>query len=346
MSASQSIVERVDAVLTNTLRQQRTVWTSNIPYPDISDVFNEIEHLARSGKRLRPQFAHWGWVAAGGNPTDVQPDNIGAAIELLHIFALLHDDVIDGAEERRGWLTTHIRMAKVHSEEAWAGNARRFGEGAAVLFGDIAYVISDSLMNSLSPVARGLWHDLRLEMNMGQYLDTLVSARRETGIESAELVSRYKTAKYTIERPLHIGAVAANPEIGINLLPMFSAYGLPLGEAFQMRDDILGAFGNREITGKPVGGDFIEGKRTPLLARAYETASHAQRKVLDTVGSASIDVAQVQEAVIETGAVAEMERHISTLRSQAINALQKSELAGSSYEELVSLADAVTQRQH
>jgi geranylgeranyl diphosphate synthase type I len=346
MSDANTIVQRVDAVLTSTLRQQRMVWTSNIPYPDISDVFNEIEHLARSGKRLRPQFAHWGWVAAGGDPTSTQPGNIGAAIELLHIFALLHDDVIDGAEERRGWLTTHIRMAKLHSEENWAGNAHRFGEGAAILFGDIAYVISDSLMNSLSPAARELWHDLRLEMNMGQYLDTLVSARREIGLESAELVSRYKTAKYTIERPLHIGAVAANRENGFNLLPMFTAYGLPLGEAFQMRDDILGGFGNRELTGKPVGGDFIEGKRTPLLARAYAAASDGQRKILDTVGSPSIDVAQVQEAIIATGAVAEMERHISALHYQAVSALQKSALAGNAYEELISLADVVTQRQN
>ena len=346
MSVASNIVSRVDAVLSSTLRQQRTVWTSNIPYPDISDVFNEIELLASSGKRLRPQFAHWGWVAAGGDPMAIHPDNIGAAIELLHIFALLHDDVIDGAEERRGWLTTHIRMAKIHSDENWAGNADRFGEGAAVLIGDIAYVISDTLMNSLSPTARELWHDLRLEMNMGQYLDTLVSARREPGLASAELVSRYKTAKYTIERPLHIGAVAANPENGHNLLTMFSAYGLPLGEAFQMRDDILGAFGNRELTGKPVGGDFVEGKRTPLLARAYAAASDAQRKILDTVGSPSIDVAQVQEAVIATGAVAEMELHISALHYQAISALQKSKLAGDAYEELVALAEAVTQRQH
>lgn len=343
MSAANNIIRRVDAVLGSTIEQQRRKWVE--VDADLAVVFEEISTLAASGKRLRPQFAHWGWIAAGGDEALETPDFIGAAIELLHIFALFHDDVIDDAGTRRGNATTHVRRSHHHASQQWAGESRRFGEGSAILIGDIAYVISDQLMDSLTAPARSLWHDLRMEMNIGQYLDTVVSASRAMSLQKSETVSRYKTAKYTIERPLHIGAVAANEQRGTELLPMFSEYGLPLGEAFQMRDDLLGAFGDAAITGKPVGGDFIEGKRTPLLARAYAKASDTQMAVLNTVGSSHIDVAQVQEVVVATGAAAEMETHITTLHQQAINALQKSHLAGNAYEELVALADVVTQRQ-
>jgi len=344
MSSSAHIVQRVDAVLSQALLTERERWVA--VDPDLGVVFDEIRLLTESGKRLRPQFAHWGWVAAGGNPQSQEPDFIGAAIELLHIFALFHDDVIDDAGTRRGNATTHVRLSQHHAKEQWAGESRRFGEGSAILIGDIAYVLSDQLMDSLSPAARTLWHQLRVEMNIGQYLDTVVSARRATQASAARLVTIYKTAKYTVERPLHIGAVSANAEIGAALLPMLSAYGLPLGEAFQLRDDLLGAFGDAVVTGKPVGGDFIEGKRTPLLAYAYENASSAQQKILDTVGQMPMNVEQVQEVVLSTRAVEFMEARIVELHDQALNALQKSALAGNAYEELVALANAVTQRQN
>jgi geranylgeranyl diphosphate synthase type I len=186
-----------------------------------------------------------------------------------------------------------------------------------------------------------------MEMNIGQYLDTLGSARRERRIEIAERICRYKSAKYTIERPLHLGAVAANVEAGSALMPMLSAYGLPLGDAFQMRDDMLGAFGDSSITGKPVGGDFLEGKPTPMLARAYALASASQLKILDTIGTPGMshdDVSAVQEVVSSTGAVAEMELLIVALRDEAVASLDKQLIQGGAYEALLDLADAVTQR--
>ncbi|NCX06057.1 MAG: polyprenyl synthetase family protein, partial [Actinobacteria bacterium] len=266
MSESSAVISRVNEVLSTAVDNERQIWTRIDE--DLETVFDEIESLVLGGgKRLRPQFAHWGWVAAGGDPADGQQFRIGAAIELLHVFALFHDDVIDDAETRRGNTTTHRRMSDMHSAEQMAGESRRFGEGAAILIGDITYVMSDQLMDDVLPVARSIWHHLRMEMNIGQYLDTLGSARRERRIEIAERICRYKSAKYTIERPLHLGAVAANTDAGSALMPMFSAYGLPLGDAFQMRDDMLGAFGDSSITGKSVGGDFLEGKPTPMLAR-------------------------------------------------------------------------------
>jgi geranylgeranyl diphosphate synthase type I len=263
------------------------------------------------------------------------------------VFALFHDDVIDDAETRRGNTTTHRRMSDMHSAEQMAGESRRFGEGAAILIGDITYVMSDKLMDDVSSAARSIWHDLRMEMNIGQYLDTLGSARRERRTEIAERICRYKSAKYTIERPLHLGAVAANVDAGNNLMPMLSAYGLPLGDAFQMRDDILGAFGDSSVTGKPVGGDFLEGKPTPMLARAYALASASQLKILDTIGTpgmSSDNVAAVQEVVSATGAVAEMESLIVSLHDEAVASLDKRLIQGAAFEALLELTDAVTQR--
>jgi geranylgeranyl diphosphate synthase type I len=226
MIDSSDVVAQVDAILADAVDHERHFWTRIDE--DLETVFDEIESLVLGGgKRLRPQFAHWGWVAAGGDPSDGQQFRIGAAIELLHVFALFHDDVIDDAETRRGNTTTHRRMADMHSAEKMAGESRRFGEGAAILIGDITYVMSDKLMDDVSPSARSIWHDLRMEMNIGQYLDTLGSARRERRIEIAERICRYKSAKYTIERPLHLGAVAANEDSGTNLMSMLSASPLP-----------------------------------------------------------------------------------------------------------------------
>lgn len=346
MSEAQKIAQRVDAVLADVIERQRQSWVE--VDSDLAFVFDEIKTLALGGgKRLRPQFCHWGWVAAGGDASSSTPDAIGAAIELLHASALFHDDVIDAAMTRRGTTTTHVRHMQQHVADGYAGDARRFGEGIAVLIGDITYVMSDSLTDMLNPSARLLWHQLRMEMNIGQLLDTVGSARRERAIEKTELVGRLKTAKYTIERPLHIGATSADEQRGRKLLPMLSAYGLPLGDAFQMRDDILGAFGDEQVTGKPVGDDFREGKPTPLLARAYDKADSSQKVILDSVGSPTMtedEVAQIQTVVVETGALAEMESHIVSLHDAAVSSLDRSQLAGSAFDELVQLAQVVTQR--
>jgi geranylgeranyl diphosphate synthase type I len=262
-------------------------------------------------------------------------------------MALLHDDIIDDADSRRGQPTVHRHFEALHAHENWAGESRRFGEGAAILAGDLTYVMSDALMNGVNSEARAVWHDLRLEMNVGQYLDTLGSARRERRSEMAQLVCRYKSAKYTIERPLHIGALAADANRGSGLLTMLSAYGLPLGDAFQMRDDVLGAFGDSSVTGKPVGGDFLEGKPTPMLAHAYDNALPAQRTILDRVGTAPLtsdDIASIQTVVTEIGSRNFMEKKIVELRDEAINSLRASELAGNAHEQLVALAHAVTHR--
>lgn len=346
MSSTSELIVRVDALLARTLEENQQRWAPL--QNDLETIFDEIRALVLGGgKRLRPQFSHWGWVAAGGDVADPESVEIGAAIELLHAAALFHDDVIDDADTRRSRQSTHKGFSESHSANGWVGEARRFGEGSAILIGDITYVLSDSLMNSLSTQARYIWHDLRLEMNIGQYLDVLGSARQTREIAEADLICRMKSAKYTIERPLHLGAVAADPVRGVALMPMLSAYGLPLGDAFQMRDDILGAFGDTAITGKPVGGDFREGKPTPLLARACAAATAQQFEVLTMVGAPDLsddDIARIQQVVTETGALQAMEDVIVANHALAVQALKKSEMQGESFDALIHLADVVTQR--
>jgi geranylgeranyl diphosphate synthase type I len=340
------VVARVDAVLAEVISSHRSRWTGLSPH--ITTVFDELELLVLGGgKRLRPQFCHLGWTAAGGDPGSDTPIRVGAAVELLHVMALLHDDVIDDAATRRGHTTTHRRQSALHHDQNLLGESRRFGEGIAVLIGDITYVLSDVLVEDLSQQARVIWNDLRLEMNIGQYLDTVGSAYRERSTHFAELVCRYKSAKYTIERPLHLGAIAADAARGQQLQPMLSAYGLPLGDAFQMRDDVLGVFGDEQTVGKPVGGDFREGKPTPMLAYAYEHADAAQRKLLDTVGSDNLshnDIAMLQQVVIDTGARDAIEQKINALVDQALAALSPTALDGETLVALSALAHAVTRR--
>lgn len=340
------IATRVTTRLDEFLAVERTRWAEFDA--ELAQPIDEIRRLVLSGgKRLRPAFCHWGYIGAGGE--DHQPIDIdaGAALELMHGFALFHDDVMDDADSRRGQPTTHVVAAKQHANEGWAGESRRFGEGVAILVGDLAFVYADQLMQAAPFEAISIWNELRLELNIGQYLDILGSVQRTRDIAKAERICRYKSGKYTIERPLHLGAVLAAPERAKELLPHLSNYGLPLGDAFQMRDDVMGAFGDEAITGKPVGGDLIEGKPTPLLARAVRSADAAQRAVLDAVGDpmmTSATVAKIQQVIVDTGALDELERHISALTDDAIVSLGPAPLTDTAKTELTELASYVSQR--
>jgi geranylgeranyl diphosphate synthase type I len=285
-------------------------------------------------------------VGAGGDPTDELVIDAGAALELLHAFALFHDDVMDGSLTRRGEPTTNAKFEASHGAEKLAGESRRFGDGVAILVGDLAYVYSDQLMRNASPQAWTIWNELRIELNFGQYLDMLGSAMNERRREKAERICRYKSGKYTIERPLHLGALLAAPSRD-DLIPVLSTYGLPLGDAFQMRDDVLGAFGDTAITGKPVGDDLREGKPTPLMAIATARANAAQLKELQLVGNQDLmpeQIARVQEVIRETGALDELEIVITRLTDEAIAAIQNVPFAKSVRDELITLAEYVSWR--
>lgn len=347
-AAPQSLLDvasRVDKRLEALLAVERERWAK--VDADLVPPIDEIARLVLAGgKRLRPAFCFWGFVGAGGDPTDELVIDAGAALELLHAFALFHDDVMDGSLTRRGEPTTNAKFEARHGVEKLAGESRRFGDGVAILVGDLAYVYSDQLMRNASPQAWTIWNELRIELNFGQYLDMLGSAMNERRREKAERICRYKSGKYTIERPLHLGALLAAPTRD-DLTPVLSTYGLPLGDAFQMRDDVLGAFGDTAITGKPVGDDLREGKPTPLMAIATARANAAQLKELQLVGNQDLSpeqIARVQEVIRETGALDELETVITRLTDEAITAVGHVPVTQSVRDELITLAEYVSWR--
>ena len=303
------------------------------------------DFVLAGGKRLRPAFCHWAYVGAGGDPSNPALVDAGAALELLHSFALVHDDVMDGSDRRRGRTTVHLDFASRHLVGGWRGEARRFGEGVAILVGDLAFVYADILLGSVPPPAADVFHQLRLELNIGQYLDMVGTAARRDDPETARRIACYKSGKYTVERPLHLGAALAGrlDDLG----PTFSAYGLPLGEAFQLRDDILGAFGEAAVTGKPVGEDLRDGKPTPLLAIATARAGPAGRALLERVGASDLsdaEVADLQALLVETGAREETERRVEILMAEAVGALEESAVLPEARHALIELAHYVAHR--
>jgi geranylgeranyl diphosphate synthase type I len=308
-----------------------------------------IEALQRfvldGGKRLRPAFCHWAFVGAGGDPGDQAVIDAGAALELLHAFALLHDDVMDGSSLRRGRTTVHIDFADRHGAASWRGEARRFGEGVAILVGDLAFVYADLLMVGATRSATEVFNELRVELNIGQALDLIGTAEARRDLAMARRIARYKSGKYTIERPLHLGAALCGRLD--ELAGPLSAYGLPLGEAFQMRDDILGTFGDPAVTGKPVGEDLREGKPTPLLAIATARAGAAGADLLGRVGSPDLgadEVTAIQHLMVETGAKEETERLVDELAAEAVSALDKAAITDEARAALVELAAFVAHR--
>jgi geranylgeranyl diphosphate synthase type I len=341
------IADRVAARLEAVLTPELDRWAALDP--DLRAPMDEIRRLVMSGgKRLRPAFCHWGHVAAGGDPDAPIVVDAGAAFELMHAFALFHDDVMDDAASRRGEPTTHTVFADHHAAAGWAGESRRFGEGVAILIGDLAFVFADRLLADANPTAWCVWNELRIELNVGQVLDILGSVRGVRDVEQAERICRYKSGKYTIERPLHLGAALASPARFDELSGPLSAYGLPLGDAFQMRDDVMGAFGDTATTGKPVGGDLREGKPTPLLARAIAAADPPQRVELGRVGTSGLtdeQVAAIQQVIVDTGALDDLERTIARLAAEAVAAIERADVDRGARDELVALAAYVSQRE-
>lgn len=300
------------------------------------------------GKRLRPAFCHWAFLAAGGDADDPVVVDAGAALELLHTFALIHDDVMDGSSTRRGRDTVHVSFETRHTLAEWRGEGRRFGEGVAILVGDLAFVYADLLLVGAPRAAIDVFTDLRLEVNIGQYLDLLGTVRGRGTTSSARLIAQYKAGKYTVERPLHLGAALAGRLA--ELAAPLSAFGLPLGEAFQLRDDILGAFGDETLLGKPVGDDLRGGKPTSLVALARERAGgHAARLLDERIGAQDLtddEVEAIRLVLVDTGALAEVEHLINQLVNQAIGAVERAAIGDDARCSLVDLAWFIAGREH
>jgi geranylgeranyl diphosphate synthase type I len=364
------IRDQVGRVLAGFLGRQRAVLAGIDG--DLAPVLDACDALLAGGKRLRPAFCYWGWRAAGGAGPGDDPDGsriltAAAALELLHASALVHDDVIDGSETRRGQPAAHRGFAARHAAGRWRGSAGSFGAGAAILAGDLLLAWTDELLRASGLPAAALRRGqpvldaMRTELIAGQYLDLVGQVAGPGTVESALRVVEYKSAKYTVERPLLLGAAlaagppgpaagAADEALGTDS-PMAGActsYGVPLGVAFQLRDDMLGVFGDPARTGKPVTGDLREGKRTVLVAVAMTRADAAQASVLHRLlgdpqlGEAG--AAEVRGVLTETGAVAECERLIRSSVQQALAALEHAPFTTPAKAALAELAATATDR--
>lgn len=328
-----------------------------------ADFTSAVDALAafvlNGGKRIRPTFAWWGWRGAGGRPEDREADSVlraVSALELLHASALVHDDLMDASSVRRGFPTVHVAFAARHTEAGWSGPPERFGLAAAVLLGDIALAWSQDMFAGSGVPADALsraappWQAMRTEMLAGQYIDMLTQARGDESEDAALRVDRYKTAAYTVERPLHVGAALAGA--GEDLIAAYRAFGADVGVAFQLRDDLLGVFGDPAVTGKPAGDDLREGKRTLLVALGLRFAGEAGltrgaellRAGLGRADLAQRDVAAIRELLVEVGAVAAVERRITELTGSALRALRAGPVPDDVVDRLAGLAEAATRR--
>jgi geranylgeranyl diphosphate synthase type I len=215
----------------------------------------------------------------------------------------------------------------------------------AILVGDLAFVYADRLLGGAPPDAVRVFNELRIEVNVGQYLDLVGTAKGRVARREAVRISRYKSGKYTVERPLHLGAALAG-RLGELAVPL-SRFGLPLGEAFQLRDDMLGVYGDEAVTGKPVGEDLREGKPTVLYATAMERADEASAQVLRRYGAADLsddEISALQQVLIDTGAVDAVERSIDSLVAEARRELEHAPLVPAARTALAELAEFVAGR--
>jgi geranylgeranyl diphosphate synthase type I len=310
---TERVEDRIATLLEHELARWRAVDAALVEPVDALRAFVDA-----GGKRLRPAFCMCAYVGAGGDPGDPAAIDAAAALELVHTFALVHDDVMDGSETRRGYDAVHRHFARRHTGEGWRGEARRFGEGMAILVGDFAIVYADMLMRGAPDAALDIYDELRIELCVGQSLDLVGTATASAEAALAHRITTYKSGKYTVERPLHLGAALAG-----RLDPLrepLSDIGLPLGRAFQLRDDLLGAFGDAHVTGKPVGDDLREGKATPLVAGAFARATEHDRSVLASLGRADLDldgIRALQDVFVRTGAVDAIESEIVRLVADA-----------------------------
>ena len=352
------LVKRVDATLRGYL-EQRSEELERV-HESVALAGETLrDFVLNGGKRVRPTFAWWGWRGAGGDPDGAEADSVLRAIsalELVQANALLHDDVMDGSNTRRGRPTAHVAFTARHRDHGWLGRPGRFGESAAILLGDLALAWADDMFHgagldvSAHHSAQPVWAGMRTEMMGGQYLDLWVQATGEQSTDAALRVCRFKTAAYTIERPLHLGAALGGAPA--ELVQAYRRFGADIGVAFQLRDDLLGVFGDPVVTGKPAGDDIREGKRTLLLALAIGSANRtenaaAQQELTAGLGDAQLDddgVDRIRTVLEDLGAVAEVERRITRLTETAMAALTAAAVTEPAASRLTELADEVTRR--
>lgn len=285
------------------------------------------------GKRIRPAFTQWAFLAAGGGVEDDLAIRAGAVFELLHTFALIHDDIMDEADTRRAMPTLHVSFTERHTTLGLRGSAQRYGENMAILLGDYTLLVCARLAGSLPAQAQQVFYRAATRLMHGQYLDLETSAMGEWHEEVAATTAELKTASYTVEGPLLVGAGLA-PR-GAELETFLRCYGRAVGQAFQLRDDLLDLFGNEAQTGKPVGGDVMQHKATRLLEIARRRASATELALLDR---SDVGLDAVRAVLHDCGAVAELELVIEQLVIEATSAVANAPMTAHGREMLIDAA--------
>ncbi|MBA5848111.1 polyprenyl synthetase family protein [Gordonia amicalis] len=301
------------------------------------------------GKRLRAAFCLWGARGAARGQTVPGVVELASAIELFHFAALVHDDVMDDSDTRRGLPTVHRHFADTHRADGRRGDSDTWGTAVAILVGDMCLSWSDDLVaaavdavpRDVRQAVRETWTEMRNEAYAGQYLDMLGQTEEHTDPDRTVRVLRYKSARYSIGQPLRLGGTLAGADAG--LLADYDRIGLSAGEAFQLRDDILGVFGDEKVTGKPTIDDIREGKRTMLMALAEESATWTERRVMaNCLGNPDLDAdgaALMREVVESTGALERVEQRIVELAEDALAVVAHASVDDQTRQALTSLVE-------
>ncbi|MFC7849593.1 polyprenyl synthetase family protein [Arthrobacter sp. NPDC057388] len=361
MVAEQLRVEQAEFVaavagkLTDFLTTRHSIMTAISP--DIDPIMGSISNLVTGGKRLRALMCYWGWRGAGGPASAKDIVTAGAALELFQAAALIHDDIIDRSDTRRGGPSVHRRFSQLHEAQGWALDSERFGHAAAILAGDLCLSFSEEAFTDIGETAasgsraRLIFNLMRAEVMAGQYLDILEEVAgpvrdRAGAVSRAQSIIRFKSAKYSTEHPLALGGALGGASD--ELLRGYSAFALPLGEAFQLRDDVLGVFGDPVTTGKPAGDDLREGKRTVLVAFALDLATPEESAFIDSkLGSPELgeeDVAELRRIIADCGALQATEVLIEEFGAAAYAALELLPLDDLPKTALRRLAEATVSR--
>ena len=372
MNYSENVLAQVQTNLDDFCVKQRSDFEAISS--DLIPVVDYTQSLLQGGKRFRALFCYWAWRASLSESSYHQSEQevndseqaiagIAASLEMFHAAALVHDDLLDQSDTRRGAPAIHKRFESLHKEKHWAGAPERFGVAGSVLVGDLmlgwsSEIFGNALLHSpnreIESACRDEFSLMRVEVMAGQYLDVLEENAATTrpvkeGVGRAEKVILYKTAKYSIEAPLRIGAAFAGADQ--STLNVFTQFGIPLGIAFQLRDDILGVFGDPSVTGKPAGDDLREGKRTVLVALTREALTEQSPSMANSfeelLTSRELDAQQIafmQKLIQESGALEKTERMITELADRSLDSLESSNLEETAKSALKLLALKVINR--
>jgi geranylgeranyl diphosphate synthase type I len=369
---STNLLGQVQANLDSFCQKQRSDFEAISA--DLIPVVDYTQSLLQGGKRFRALFCYWAWKSCLDDSSYHQSEQeikdselaiagIAASLEMFHAAALVHDDLLDQSDTRRGAPAIHKRFESLHKEKHWAGAPERFGVAGSVLVGDLmlgwsSEIFGNALLHSpnreIESACRDEFSLMRVEVMAGQYLDVLEENAAATrpvseGVGRAEKVILYKTAKYSIEAPLRIGAAFAGADPA--KLNEFTKFGIPLGVAFQLRDDILGVFGDPSVTGKPAGDDLREGKRTVLVALTLEALTERSPSMAESfeelLTSRELDAHQIafmQKLIQDSGALEKTERMIVELGDRSLESLDSANLEENAKASLKALALKVINR--